>query len=197
MHRLTSVILPVVGILAGAAAASAAPPKIPATPANASDVVYAAPFTLRQGYLHDWRLERPVVTSGTLLVLRVKPELVYPRQVAEPVLYVGDQTAERLNVGYPSGYVVAIVPGSLDLSRSLVWFGTPALPEQVDGKTISAERAKAIAAGLKPPLASSIRSARRDALLLQDKQDLLREAALLIERYSPDNAKGSGNTNGN
>jgi len=139
------------------------------------------------------------VTSGTLLVLRVQPELVYPRQVAEPVLYVGSQTAERVNVGYPSGYVVAIVPGNLDLTRSLIWFGTPALPEQVDGKTIDAERARAIAAGIRPPLAGRVRSARRDARALGDKRDLLREAALLIEHYAPDDTPmppaGTANAN--
>lgn len=196
MPRLSAVVFPVVAVLAGAAAAPAAPPKIPATPASAADVVYAAPFRLREGYRHHWRREGPMVTSGTLLVLHVQPELVYPRQVAEPVLYVGDQTAERVNVGYPSGYVVAIVPGNLDLTRSLLWFGTPALPEQVDGKTIDAERARAIAAGIRPPPANRVRLARRDALALADKDDLLREVLLLIERYAPDPRSPASRANG-
>jgi hypothetical protein len=162
-----------------------------------ADVVYAAPFTLREGYPHDWRREKPMVTSGTLLVLRVQPELVYPRQVAEPVLYVGEQTAERVNVGYPSGYVVAILPGNVDLVRSLLWFGTPALPEQVDAKTISAERARAVAAGVRPLLASRLRAARRDALALENKGDLLREAGLLAERYAADRNEQTPGANGN
>jgi hypothetical protein len=198
MHRSSAVVFPVVAVLAGAAAARAAPPKVPATPASAADVVYAAPFRLREGYHHHWRRESPMVTSGTLLVLHVAPDLVYPRQTAEPVLYVGDQTAERVNVGYPSGYVVAIVPGALDLTRSLLWFGTPALPERVDGKTIDDERARAMAAGIRPPPANRVRLARRDALALADKDELLREALLLVERYAPDprspasRAKGIG-----
>jgi hypothetical protein len=39
---------------------------------------------------------------------------VYPRQTAEPVLYIGATTAERVNIGHESGRVVAIVPSALN-----------------------------------------------------------------------------------
>jgi hypothetical protein len=169
--------------------AAAAPPPVPKTPASVEQLVYAAPFTLRQGYQYDWRAERPTVTSGYLVVLRVKPDLVYPRQVAEPVLYVGNGTAERLNVGYPSGHVVAIVPGPVDLARSPMWFGRPALPEQVDAEAIRAERTLATAAGIKPMSGGNVARAVRAPLSLETKSDLLREAESLVETYAPDEAE--------
>ena len=69
------------------------------TPSAVIDVVHVQPFSLRKGYIHFWREEKPLVTTGTLAVFKVDPGLVYPRNAAEPVLYVGNQTAERLNFG--------------------------------------------------------------------------------------------------
>ena len=129
--------------LSGTIEARAAAPALPATPAPVIDVLHAQPFQLEQPFAFSWRKERPLVTEGIVLVLKVDPALVYPRQTAEPVLYVGDQTAERVNVGYSSGHVVAIVPAHENLSTSPVWFGTPALPEQIDKARIAEERKKA------------------------------------------------------
>ena len=97
--------------------------KFPPTPAAIDEVVYARSFELDQGYKFEWRKEQPLVKKGVILVLKVDPDLVYPRQIAEPVLYVGDQTAERVNIGYKSGHVVAIVPGEVDLNKAMIWFG--------------------------------------------------------------------------
>ena len=173
----------------GPAAASAGVPPVPATPAGVEDVVYAAPFVLEDGYVSDWRLERPVVTRGHLVVLRVAPDLVYPRQTAEPVLYAGEETVERLNVGYPSGYVVAIVPGTADLGRVPIWFGTPRLPESVDAETLRAERSRAEGAGITPAPPDRIRSVLRKTLELADKSALLREAGALVQLYAPDESE--------
>lgn len=171
--------------LAGVEPLGAGTPPVPKTPAAVRDVLYASPFTIAQPYHHDWRKERPLVQSGFLIVLNVNPDLVFPRQVAEPVLYVGSQTAERLNVGYPSGRVVALVPGPVDLTRDPIWFGTPQLPEQVDAATIQVERAKAEAAGItaKPPAA--LAAAFRQKVDVADKWALLREAGVLVQQYSP------------
>jgi hypothetical protein len=176
-----------VAVLAGlAAAAAAAVPPVPPTPAAVEDVVYAAPFVLTEGYVSDWRLERPVVARGHLVVLKVARDLVYPRQTAQPVLYAGDQTVERLNVGYPSGYVVGIVPGGADLGRVPLWFGTPRLPESVDAETVRAERSRAEAAGIRPVPPERIQAVLRKPLELADKSDLLREAGALVQLYAPD-----------
>ena len=155
--------------------------RLDVPPAPVLALVHARPFVLDQGYVHDWRGERPDVDAGHLLVLRVDPALVYPRQSREPVLYVGDQTAERVNVGYPSGYVVAIVPGPVDLETARVWFGAPALPERVGAARIAEEHARAAAAGIAP----LVRRGDGPTLRLATKRELLRHAAGLIERYSP------------
>lgn len=185
MRNYRPIVLPALACLAAAAAMADVPP-VPATPAGVEDIVYAAPFVLKEGYTSDWRLERPRVTRGHLVVLRVAPDFVYPRQTAEPVLYAGDQTVERLNVGYPSGYVVGIVPGTADLGRVPIWFGTPQLPGSVDASAVRSERSRAVAAGIRPVSADRVRAALRERLELGDKLDLLREAGALVQLYAPD-----------
>ncbi len=165
------------------------PPEIPATPATVAELVYARPFTLAKGYKFFWSKERQNVTTGTLLVLKVDKALVYPRAIAMPVLYVGDQTAERLNHGHKSGHVIAIVPGEVDLTKQPIWFGTPDLPERVDAKKIKSERALADKAKIKPFSKEKVKAALDkggERLRLEDATALLREAAApLIEEYSP------------
>ncbi len=156
------------------------------TPAAVIDVVYIRSFALEQGYSFDWRQERPFIRSGTLAVFKVDPDLVRPRSAAEPVLYVGNQTAQRLNHGHESGFVIAIIPGEVDLARQPVWFGRPDLPERVNAGTIRTERARSEKAGIRLFEAEKIRNLTREPLEASDLPALLREhvADLLIE-YSP------------
>jgi hypothetical protein len=164
------------------------PPAIPATPAPVDEVVSIRPFTLEEGFEFAWRAEQPVVTSGVILVLKVDPALVHPRQIAEPVLYVGDTTAQRMNLGNASGYVVALVPGDVDLTQSPIWFGTPGMPEQVNAKKIEAERKLAAQAGIKP---LTVRQAKRaqdqggQRIHVANMTELLAPIATLIENHSP------------
>ena len=116
-------------------------PASRAAPAGANSVLgllHAEPFHLATPYTHSWRAERPSFSSGWLLVLAVDPEVVVPRQTAEPVLVVGLQTAERINHGDVSSRLVVIVPATFDAARGLpdldparapAWFAAPALPE--------------------------------------------------------------------
>ncbi|HUD41723.1 MAG TPA: hypothetical protein VMR06_06950 [Dokdonella sp.] len=170
------------------AAAADAPPRVQdiVTPAAVADVVHIQPFTLQEGYVFDWRQERPRVTSGTLAVFKVAPALVYPRDAAEPVLYAGSQTAQRLNHGYESGFVVALIPGDVNLAREPVWFGAADLPEWVNADTISSERAKAQQAGIAPFDESTVRSVTHDRLQSHDLASLLRDhVAEVVIRYAP------------
>lgn len=170
------------------AASAAEPPDINklVTPAAVVDVVHIQPFILKEGYNHDWRQERPFVQSGTLVVFSVNPDYVYPRNAAEPVLYAGSQTAQRLNHGYESGYVVAIIPGEVDLAREPAWFGSRELPERVNAETITLERAHAEKAGIKPFDAEKIQSVTRERLETNDLAALLREhVAELLLKFSP------------
>lgn len=175
--------------LLAAVSASLGGPPVPPTPAGVDEVVYARPFALNDGFRFDWCKEPFQVSKGTILVLKVNPQLVVPRQTEEPVLYVDNQTAMRLNKGNESGYVIAIVPSEVDLTKDLIWFGTPGLPERVDAATIKAERAMAEKAGIKP-LAPEKAQAARDKggarLNAADMSTLLRTTlAELVEQYSP------------
>ena len=179
----------VICLMAVASVALAAPPAIPATPAPVDGVVHAQTFTLNNGFTFQWSKEAPTVTTGTLLVLKVDRALVIPRQVAEPVLYVGDSTAQRINFGHESGYVIAIVPGVVDLAQAPIWFGTPELPERVDAATVQAERTLANRAGIQPFSAKQVQAAQARggaALNVADMSALLRtQVSDLILKYSP------------
>jgi hypothetical protein len=195
----TAILAAVAALLLTTGILQAKPPPLPPTPAPIQEVVYARPFTLAQGYEFTWRKEKPTVTEGYLLVLKVDPALVYPRQTAEPVLYVGDTTAERVNVGYTSGHLLVIVPGKradFDLKKTLIWFGTPELPERCTAKTIAEERAKAEKAGIKPPAAATIDAAREKGgagLAVKDVYELQRQLAPLIKQYAPDETERADN----
>jgi len=165
--------------------------EMPATPAPVDEIVYARPFRSEQPMPFAWRAGTPEINEGQILVLRVSPALVQPRQSAEPVLYVGDQTAERINTGLVSGHLIVIVPGKPDLCHSPIWFGTPALPERVDVDTIAAERALASAARIGPRPCAEVGKALvsgGDRLRVSSREDLLRRLAPLIQRYAPDEA---------
>lgn len=159
---------------------------VSATPAAVLDIVEIRPFRLKAGYRFDWLQNRPLVNAGLLVVLRVDPKYVLPRDAAEPVLYAGDRTVQRLNQGHRSGHVIGIIPGEIDLAAAPIWFGRPQLPERVTPQIISAERALADKAGIKAFSRDKMRATRR-AIEVDDLAALLRgPAADLVLRYSPD-----------
>ncbi len=181
-----------------------AAPPLPETAVPAERLVYAMPFSLDKGYRSDWRSERPMVTAGWLIVAKVDPACVYPRQTAQPVMYVGNQTAERINHGFESGMTIAIVPSTikengqlaLDLAKSMMFFGTPDLPERIDAARIAEEQQLAVEAGIKFLDGKMIETARQTAIRFDadtnegirnfdNKNELLTLAAGLIKRYSP------------
>lgn len=190
------------GSVGGAAISNKAPgsgvvhraPPLPKEPASAAAILAMQEFSLENSYQTDWHRERPVVKSGTILVLKVNPDLVYPRQTAEPVLYAGQYVAERINRGYPSGVVVVIVPGKIDPERDLIWFGSPDLPERVDDSTIQKERERAQAAGLKPlgpvQVTASVGGGGSGVgQVWRGRSGLLSRAGELILKYAPDEAQ--------
>lgn len=195
MNRAAVAALALVVMVGGATAwVQSRPAPTPSEPAPAGPgavrgLLYAEPFRLAQGYVHAWRAERPQVEQGWLVVLEVDREVVARRQLAEPVLYVGSQTAERVNNGDVAGRLVAIVPGELDPTREPAWFGAPALPEQVDAAALAVERAAARAAGV--PALAAAPATRSDALgrptvELADRTALERYAAELVLVWAPE-----------
>lgn len=182
------------GVAAFVRSAPADPPPLPAvTPVGDVTLLHAQPFTLDVPFTHVWRKEQPQFSAGWVLVLSVDPELVHPRQSAEPILYVGDQTAERVNFGAESGHVVAIVPSaidaagnpSFDLSKAPMYFGAPGLPEQVDAAHIATELNAARTRGIAAPSRAVIKATAQPTVRFHDDYELHLFCSDLIEHYSP------------
>ena len=162
------------------------PRQTPSTPASIRNIVFAQRFTLETPYTNNWRKDRPALSSGTLIVAQVDPAYVVPRNALQPVLYAGNSTVIRLNEGYPSGSVIGIVPGNIDLTTAPVWFGTPELPERVTDNMIQAERSRAERAGVRAMPAERVSAAQRSAVTVKDLATLLRDvASQLVYEFSP------------
>lgn len=202
------IALPLVLLLAGAWVASLVAQRqarevshTPPTdlPDGRIELFEAQPFVLDEPFVHEWRKERPLVSSGYLLTLRVPADLARPRQTYESVLYVGQQTAERCNWPEDGEFLVVLVPAPvdasgqvrLDLEHTPIWFGSLALPEQVDAAIIAREHELALARGIGParPAASAhLRSLAADTVRVRRRVDLDPYLADWIERYSPGEA---------
>lgn len=140
----------------------AGPPPVPATPAAVDGLVAAKRFELDSPFRFGWSADRPWVDRGWILVLDVDPALAWPRESAQPVLYVEDRTAMFGPVAPGTGRLVAIVPGDVDLTRAAIRFGEPGLPERVDAERIARELAAARDAGIGPvPATQRERALRR------------------------------------
>ncbi|HEX6884474.1 MAG TPA: hypothetical protein VF530_13950 [Planctomycetota bacterium] len=138
-----------------AAEPSFAPPAD--LPRGGLELLEAVPFVLDEPFVHEWRAEKPLARAGFLLALRADADLARTRETFEPVLYVGDQTAERCHP-VTDDTLVVLVPAplgadgrvALELDSTPIWFGTLELPERVDAARIAHERALAEARGLGP-----------------------------------------------
>lgn len=206
MHRtlrIVALLLLVLGAALGAVVAARGPGEkplapVPADPSRATlEILHAQAFRLDEPYVHEWRAEKPAVTAGIVLVLRTDPELARPRQTYEPVLYVGSQTAERINAPENGANLIVLVPAemdahgavALDLAATPIWFGTPELPERVGAATIARELALALASGAGPAAMSGRMKARpvsAEMIHVRDRSELELVLADLIELFSPE-----------
>jgi hypothetical protein len=173
---------------------SRAEPRSTSTPTPLK-LLHVSTFQLELPTTHHWRAERPSYTRGSVLVLACDPEQVEPRQTAEPVLYVGSQTAERVNAGTTYGNLVVVVPetegsgGPFDPATTPIWFGSAELPERVDAARIAEERGEtSTSRGAPGPAGDGRESGARVGLPMHliDRVDLDRELANLVATYSPD-----------
>jgi len=166
-------------------------PNLPAAPSGVWNVLYAQPYTLDAAYTHWYREERPEFSAGYILVLDADPVHVYPRQELNKVLYVGHQTAERINPGVDgNGRIVVLVPTErdangmpvLDLGSTLMWFGKPALPEQVDADIVAAEHEWAVAEKIRPIRPAEV----GDLVAYPSRDELDRYLAQVVMQYVPE-----------
>lgn len=170
-------------------------PKIPENTASYPvKLVQAIPFTLDETFTHWYRSEQPQFDAGMLLVLSVKElALLTPRQHYMPVLQIGAETAEPLNLGDISGNVIAVLPGQrksdgtvdIDLANSPIFFGEPALGEEMDIQMVRERLKTARLQGVANPSEEMVDAAMREAMHFANDYQLRRWAADLIEAYSP------------
>lgn len=164
---------------------AAAPPAPPPAAVRQLELVHAESFRVQQAYTHRWRAEAPFVDHGWLLVLAGDPAWMVTRQVKEPVLYVGAQTAERINTGQGSGRLVVLVPGDFRLQDAPIFYGSAALPEELRQDQIDAELAAARAAGAVAPAADVVAKVAKPGQTFANDYELRQRAIDLVERYSP------------
>ena len=132
------------------------------------------------------RAERPTYDRGWLLVLSTDFELLVRRQGFENVLYVGAETVERVNVGAGSGYLVAVLPGDVDLAAQPIFFGDPELPERITAEAAAEQLEKALDSGVAAVGAEALAEALHPRVTALDAKDLQVFASYLIEEYASD-----------
>lgn len=105
-------------------------------------VTWARPFTLERPHPYRYTSEPRAITRGWLVELQVDPWTQRPGPVV-PSLWIGSTIAGRLTWG--SGCAVVWVPDDHNLREEPVFFGSTALPEQIDpteAASIAAQGAK-------------------------------------------------------
>ncbi len=197
-------------VFADAPNQSAMPP-LAATPSEANNVriVSIQEVVLDTSYATDFRSEHPQVTAGWLTVITVSDpnkSVLAPRALAEPLLVasgtsnangaVWTESVEWFNHGFVSGHRVCFIPSPVNEKGALthvlagvrVWFGTPRLPESVDGAALEQERALADGANIPPTVVGKVSA----ALHLTNRDALIKSARQLIARFAPDEVQADG-----
>lgn len=179
------------GARTGPSPETAPPPA--AAPDAVWDVLAARPFRVSEPFTHWWRSERPQVSAGHILVLAVDPERFLPRQTLEPVLQVGEQTAERVNRGHLDGALVVVLPSEAgpdgwpvcDLALEPMFLASPALPESVDGAWLARELGATSAVPFDRGRIERALANGGVPLDAADQDEVLRAAALWVQSYAP------------
>ncbi len=114
-------------------------PPAEAAPGSPIHLLFAQPFRLERGYVHEWRAERPTVDAGWILVIEGARSEVEATDGMQAVLFAGAQTAERVNSAEGSQRLVVLVPAEAQgagpapipgLHELPLWFGVEELPER-------------------------------------------------------------------
>lgn len=189
-NRTTWIALTAVGCVLGALGINGSEPSAPKGPEPLprgveGRLLHAQRFTLAVPATHYWRREQPRYSSGWLAVIQADPIRLRVSQGPMPILFVGNQTADRVNFGEQSGCVVCIIPGDFDLAQAPIYFGAPGIPESIGAQQIARERTAAHARDIRVTGNEAMLKVVADDLRFQDEEELRQAATDLIERFSP------------
>jgi hypothetical protein len=154
---------------------------------------WARAFTLERAAPQRFLADGSSFLAGWLVVLQAQSELCLPRQEPEPILMFGAQPALRVNHGWPSGHIVAILPHDAGraqaLFEELLFLSEPGVSDQLGAGDWQARVRRAQQAGLSPLEAGSVQLALQRGgapLVLTDEEQLWQAAAGLVLLWSPD-----------
>jgi hypothetical protein len=189
IRRCCSVFLAAL-LVASPASAQSAPSVVDAAslPLPAEALVAARAFELEESRSYPWMADHPPIQRGYLLAVDADPALCLPRQVAEPVVYLGAVPAERLAADWAEGRLLLLVPGEPDLAAVPLHFGSPGLPERIDPETGAEALTLALSAGLAPFEPQQVQAALAAGgagLVLADSRALDRAIADFIDAWAP------------
>ena len=143
-------------------------------------LIQAQPFTLQACYPNAWSPKAAPICAGLLVVIATDPRPV--SQVNEPTLMAGATPVERLSWSNVDPYVVAVIPGPVDLAHTPLYWAEAGLPERLS-PAAAADLAKE-AAALPMPKVQPL----GPTLDLADQAALYAAAGRLMERYTPADA---------
>lgn len=155
-------------------------PSLAAANDGVDTLHYALDFSVQDGFTNWWKAEWPTINTGTVVVVSVDPDMAFPKQTHNPVLYAGDTPLFVVGLDAKAGCVAGIVPGGVDLQTAPVfWDTTPILPEQVTDAVGAEALDAALATGAKPFESATLASARaaaEGAPVLATGEDVLSHA---------------------
>ncbi len=149
-------------------------------------LIYAQKFEVEEPFVHDWQSEPARFHKGVLVVLEADQNYIHPRNSLEPVLYAGTTTVQKLNRAHLSGRVIGIIPGDVFLEDLPIWFGEPALPEQLTADDIEKQFNAARDAGITALPKAAIVAVTDEFVRSENLSAYLREhGADVVLRYAP------------
>jgi hypothetical protein len=157
-------------------------------------VLHAQAFEVDQPFVFDFVAEQPMISKGTLVVVRVDPAFAMQRQGLNPVLYAGAhpvqiatvaQVPDASGTSLAAACIVGLTHPNTDLDTTPFFFGTPVLPERITQQRGALELEAARAAGFVPVPVDELAKVRQESgalLSVADQAALYDVARTLTDR---------------
>ncbi|MEW6746562.1 MAG: hypothetical protein AB1486_27805 [Planctomycetota bacterium] len=154
---------------------------------KAVELIYARPFEVEQPipFVVGGKIEAS--KKGYIVVLKADLRVLEPMDVPDHVIFAGKAVTQKINSGYRSGYVVAMVP-EVNLFESALWVGSRLLPDTITPEVYDREQRAATERKIKPLTKRQVEEALAkggSVLRVKDMNELWFETKPLILQYSP------------